>query len=136
MKTKTWNRIRRKEKVWYRLIANHIFEDFLFKRRLDETVDRIKRYSSELKKYRAYLEEHQRNIFKRAGWNDYGPDLRSGDETYGYKSRKQVSERLDYISDRFGASFKITWMLELPDRLSSLPEKTAEEIKEEQEENE
>jgi hypothetical protein len=75
-------------------------------------------------------------MYKMNKFHDYEPDLRSGDETYGYKSRKQVSERLDYISDRFGAAFRITWMLGLPYRLAGLPEKTAEEIKEEQEENE
>ena len=127
MRNKTWLREKRKAKVWFRLIANHIFEGFLFKHRLDDTVDRIKRYSNELKKYRAYLEEDQRRIFKNAGWDDYGPDLRSGDETYGYKSRKQVAERLDYMSDRFSASFRLTWMLELPERLAGLPEKTEED---------
>ena len=43
-------------------------------------------------------------------------DKRSGEETYGYKDEESILSNLWYISDRWGASFRIRWMLDLIER--------------------
>lgn len=37
-------------------------------------------------------------------------DFRSGDETYGFGD---VFAKLEYISDRWGGTFRVRWMIEL-----------------------
>lgn len=50
----------------------------------------------------------------------YEPDTRTGDETYGYGSLGSIDSNLTYISDRCHATFRLTWLLELPERIALL----------------
>lgn len=40
------------------------------------------------------------------------PDLRSGEETYGYKTKESIENNLMYISDRFNAPYRLRWLLD------------------------
>jgi hypothetical protein len=74
------------------------------------TCSKIKRYAKILGKLKSY---HQ------ASEGDY----RSGRETYGYDSIEQIQGNLEYISDRFGAAFRLSWLIDVPkevDRLLAL----------------
>lgn len=42
-------------------------------------------------------------------------DYRSGWDTYGYDDINQIYERLEYISDRLFAAFRINWLIGLID---------------------
>lgn len=112
MKNSTRRRLERKAQIWKHLIANHIFVDWLYKRPLDETCARILKYTGVLKRLKAYTfvtSPHLRGY-------DY-----TGDLVYGYTSIEQVEARLDYISDRFVAPCRLSWMIELPARVQGLP---------------
>jgi hypothetical protein len=52
---------------------------------------------------------------KEYGFNSE-PDLRSGQETYGYKSDESITCNLQYISDRWRAPFRLRWLLDLIDK--------------------
>lgn len=41
-----------------------------------------------------------------------GADLRTGAETYGYRTEEQVKSDMIYISDRWQASFRIKWLID------------------------
>jgi len=42
-------------------------------------------------------------------------DWSSGEETYGYENDESILGTLRYISDRWGASFRVRWMIDLID---------------------
>jgi len=42
-------------------------------------------------------------------------DYRQGEETYGYKE-EEILGNLQYISDRWGAAFRIAWLIGLIER--------------------
>jgi hypothetical protein len=121
MKNKTKQRLARKSKLWNRIIANHIFVDYVNERPLEETIKRIELHSGVIKKYRAYIDLQMQKINKAYGW-EHKPDTRSGVESYGYKSIEHVKGNLNYISDRFSVGFRLTWMLDLPSHIEGLPE--------------
>jgi hypothetical protein len=50
----------------------------------------------------------------------YDPDRRSGSETYGYSSLKSIESNLEYICDRWGCAFRLTWLLGVPEAVSNL----------------
>lgn len=126
MRTKAKVKLRKKAKCWANVIANQIFVDHLYKRSLQETARRITLHSGVIKKFRAYLYLDGSLFWKKYG-QEHEPDLRTGDETYGYHCIEQVENDLDYISDRFKAEFRLTWLLELPSRIEGLPETLPEE---------
>jgi hypothetical protein len=126
MKNKTRNRLRKKSRVWLRLIRNHIFKDSLHRRPIAEVCDRIIKYTPEIKKLIEYQEEDYRRMCSHYGWL-YEPDNRTGEETYRYKSIEQVNFQLSYISDRFNAPFRLRWLLGVPDKIAGLPEKLEDE---------
>ena len=121
MKNKTKQRLAKKSKLWNRIIANHIFVDYINERPLEETIKRIELHSGVIKKYRAYTDLQMQKICKAYGLK-HKPDTRSGVESYGYKSIEHVKGNLNYISDRFSAEFRLTWMLDLPSHIEGLPE--------------
>ena len=121
MKNKTKQRLAKKAKLWNHIIANHIFVDCINERPLEETIKRIKLHFEVIKKYRAYLDLKMQWTCKEYGW-EHKPDTRSGAESYGYKSIEHVKSQLDYISDRFNAEFRLTWMLDLPSHIEGLPD--------------
>jgi len=43
-------------------------------------------------------------------------DSRTGEETYGYKSKSQILDQFEYLSDRVGARFRLRWVLDLLQR--------------------
>jgi hypothetical protein len=43
-------------------------------------------------------------------------DYRLGKDTYGYESDASILGSLSYISDRWGAAFRIAWMLGIVNR--------------------
>jgi hypothetical protein len=42
-------------------------------------------------------------------------DWQSGEESYGYESDEDIINSIRYISDRWGCSFRIRWMIDLLD---------------------
>jgi hypothetical protein len=42
-------------------------------------------------------------------------DWRTGAETYGYHTEEQIKGDMDYISDRWRASFRIKWLIDFID---------------------
>lgn len=123
MKNKTKLRLKKKADNWHNIIANHIFKDHYFTRSLEDTINRIELYSNVIKKYRDYLDLEHQYLCKKYGWI-HEPDTRSGEETYGYESIEKILRDLDYISDRFIAEFRLTWMLDLPNRVDRVLLKT------------
>jgi len=121
MKNKTKQRLAKKSKIWEHIIANHIFVDYVNVRPFEETIKRIELHSGVINKYRAYIDLQMQWTYKAYGW-EHKPDTRSGAESYGYKSIKHVKGNLDYISDRFSAEFRLTWMLDLPSHIEGLSE--------------
>ena len=119
MKHKTFNRLNRKAKTWKHIIANHIFVDCLNERSLDETIKMIELYSGVIRKYRTFLGYCMQATYNEHKWA-YEPDLRTGDETYGYESLEKIKGDLNYISDRFAAEFRLTWLLQVPEKVSML----------------
>jgi len=57
------------------------------------------------------IEDDLITLYPRA--HDASDDSRLGNETYGYKSDDDILHSLLYISDRWGAAFRIAWMLGL-----------------------
>jgi hypothetical protein len=112
--------------VWHQLIRNHVFKDAYHSRPLDEVVERIRRYTPEINKLRAYIQNDYKKLCYKHSWL-YEPDDRSGDETYGYKSIAQVNADLEYISDRFRSDFRLAWLVDVPNRITGLPEKSEED---------
>lgn len=47
-------------------------------------------------------------------------DFRSGYETYGYDSLDNIESNLLYISDRFHAAFRLSWLVNVPDEVDKL----------------
>lgn len=68
---------------------------------------------AELAKYRGVIAAEYKWLIKSYKWE---PDLRSGEETYGYESRESIRDNLFYISDRWIAQFRLRWVLDLIDR--------------------
>jgi hypothetical protein len=50
----------------------------------------------------------------------YDSDRRSGSETYGYSSLESIESSLEYICDRWGCAFRLTWLLGVPEAVSNL----------------
>ncbi len=67
---------------------------------ISELVLRLKKIAPELKKMHAIA------------YIDY-PDDRGGHETYGYENDKEIRGNLNHVSDRWNATFRIRWLLDL-----------------------
>jgi hypothetical protein len=119
MKNKTFKRIEKKAKVWRDLIANDIFVDYINERPLEETCQRIIKHRSIIIKLIAHLRQHDKKSSREFGVR-YEHDFRTGDETYGYKSIQSIESNLNYISDRFCAEFRLTWLSEVPEKVELL----------------
>ena len=132
MKNKTYNRLVEKARCYRQIIANQIFVGYLHKRPLDEVCERVKLHAPVIKKLRDQLERDMRRMYKQNVFvNEHGvkytpvfePDNRTGDETYGYESLESIEGNLEYISDRFLAEFRLTWLLSVPEKVALLKAK-------------
>jgi hypothetical protein len=124
MKNKTWVRLEKKAYCnWRQIVANHIFVDYLNKRTLEDTCKRIVRYRNIIIKLRDALRVDHKRMSKKYNFV-FNPDLRTGDKTYGYKSIESINNNLDYISDRFCAEFRLSWLLEVPEKVAALQSNT------------
>jgi len=47
-------------------------------------------------------------------------DYLGGHETYGYESIEDIESSLIYISDRFGAGFRLAWLVNVPEEVDRL----------------
>lgn len=127
MKTKTSNRLARKEAVYHSLIRNHIFNDYCYDGDLNKIRKQINSYRGVLVKY-LYCLRNSDNIHyrdqkkwkKRHGFYKCSDDNRSGFETYGYEDLESINLNLSYIADRFGGEFRIQWMLDLEEGIKQL----------------
>jgi len=67
------------------------------------------------------IERNKRAILAlRAFHFAYDPDRRSGEETYGYTSLESIESSLEYICDRWGCAFRLTWLLGVPNAVAHL----------------
>jgi hypothetical protein len=113
MKRKTRQNLKKKSKIWQSIVDKNIFIEYLYDGDLNAIVDRIHKFRGVIMKLREYrwLEEKEYGYF---------PDDRSGVDTYGYESLDDIDSNLTYISDRCHAAFRLTWLLELPERVALL----------------
>ena len=132
MKNKTFRRLAKKAICYGNIIADHIFVDHLHTRSLDDVCERITRYSDVIRKLRDITRLNLQRVYKRRVFvNAHGvkytpmfePDNRTGDETYGYESLESIEGDLEYISDRFIAEFRLTWLLGVPEKVELLKAK-------------
>ena len=133
MKRSTYNRLQKKADCWYYIVANQIFNDFFYRKDLKDTLDRINKHLGVLKALRDFsiLESIRldNKWHKEYGFKKHGPDLRSGDETYGYKSLENIEGHLSYISDRFNCTFRLQWMIDLPQGIKKFEKELTEYVK-------
>jgi hypothetical protein len=113
MKRKTCQNLKKKAKIWKNIVDKNVFIDYLYDGNLNAICNRIEKFRGVIMKLRDYrwLEEIEYG---------YSPDIRSGDETYGYESLDGIDGSLTYVSDRCHAAFRLTWLLELPERVALL----------------
>lgn len=110
------------ERARYFIIANKVFDDFLY------TSDKLEEFVERARKYKGVIFRQMRHLdltdyYYKSKWRD----TRSGHETYGYKSREEIEGQLEYISDRFNAVFRLRWLLDLLEiDLSKVPAETPE----------
>jgi hypothetical protein len=98
-------RIRRK---YWNLIFKEVFNNcHMNGRDIKVTCSKIRKYRKYLQRMKSY---HQRSE----------DDYRSGYETYGYKSIESIDANLTYISDRFGAGFRLAWLVNVPEEVDRL----------------
>ena len=71
------------------------------------TCSKIREYHKYLQRMKSY---HQRSE----------DDYRSGYGTYGYESIESIENSLVYISDRFGAGFRLAWLVNVPEEIDML----------------
>jgi hypothetical protein len=71
------------------------------------TCSKIRKHRKCLQRMKSY---HQRSE----------DDYRSGYETYGYESIEDIDANLIYISDRFGAGFRLAWLVNVPEEVDML----------------
>ena len=121
MKRKTYNRLHKQSRAHYHIIGQLIFDDFCYDRGLKQTCHRIRRHSRVIEKLIAWLRIENVRMAKEYEW-EVRHDFRTGEETYGYKSIKNIEGNLNYISDRFSAEFRLTWLLGVPDAVDKLSE--------------
>ena len=132
MKRKTYNRMKRKAAAWNWVITR-MFRDYQEDKDLDRLCDAIRKNRGVFHKYRDWIYasffQYKSYLGSKGWWKEFNRkhpltlDLRSGDETYGYASIEKIEENLDYISDRFAAEFRLTWMSELPEKVYKLRRK-------------
>jgi len=111
MKYKTRFKLYNKTIIYHNLIKRNVFDNL--DRPINEIIDSIKELEPIIKKYIEYV-NMPRNRFIAGLRKEYPiePDLRSGEETYGYNN---IKDHLNYISDRFDAEFRLRWLLGLKD---------------------
>lgn len=91
-----------------RQINNVLWNRFLVQRRLKGlTLEQIQTALNKIKP--ALTQLYNKSI-------TIDSDYRTGEETYGYKSIKDIKERLEYVSDRWYCSFRLRWLLDLIER--------------------
>ena len=106
MKRSTINRLHRKQDARVEILNRQVFCKFygLHNMTLDAAIKIIQPYGGTIAAQIGYLD-------CRDGY--FGPDRRSGKNTYGYKSEESILNNLQYISDRFNAQFRLQWVLDL-----------------------
>jgi hypothetical protein len=114
MKRKTLYRLKNKSKIWKKILNDSIFIDCSYRGDLNETCRRIEKFTGVLKKLRDYtiLEDF---------FDGISPDLRFGEDTYGYNDLDSIESTLEYISDRTsGVTFRLNWLIGLPEKVYTL----------------
>ena len=78
-------------------------------------------YLNDLNTICRQIQKHKSSIQRLRGYYlSQDNDRREGQDTYGYASIKKVQSTLGYIYDRFYCTFRLTWLLGLPEQLDSL----------------
>lgn len=71
---------------------------------LDTICRQVQKYRSSIQRLRSYYLSKDN-------------DRRKGQDTYGYDSIKNIQSTIDYIYDRFYCTFRLTWLLGLPEQV-------------------
>ena len=99
---------RRTYRKYWNLLYKEVFAECdVFDVPIEVTCAKIKRYRKIIQKLKSY---HQ--ILEQ--------DYRSGYETYGYESIKNIRYNLLYISDRFHAAFRLAWLVNVSEEVEQL----------------
>lgn len=96
-----------RKKLWNRIFKEVFNSAHMNGVNLITTCEKIGKHRKAIQKLREY------HLIKEQ-------DYRSGYETYGYDSLKDIESNLLYISDRFGCAFRLTWLLNVPDEVNKL----------------
>ena len=126
MKHSTHLRLEKKAQIWSSIVSNQVFHlhDKIERQSLKTICDSLRKHMDVLKKLRDYhkFEEHLTDLWasRQLGTPLIGRDVRAGKDSYGYKSIEKIEGDLDYISDRFGCTFRLQWLIELPDAVDEL----------------
>lgn len=109
MKRKTRNREKRKALARW-AILNKMFSNFysIKDKSVEDAKNIIRPYVGVLFAQYEYLIKLEEDL---PGF--FGPDLRSGAETYGYENEEGIMYNLQYISDRWNCPFRVRWTLDL-----------------------
>ena len=123
MKNKTKRRIDKKAAVWTGLIACKVFHKYYYNGDLSLTCSKITLYAGVIKKLIEWHQLESDRISKEYKMTKLPEDKRTGRETYGYASIESIETKLSYISDRFGAAFRLRWLLDVPKEVHKLKNK-------------
>ena len=96
-----------RRKLWNRVFKKVFKSANMSQVSLEETCCRIRKHRNAIKQLR-----HWHLIQEQ--------DFRSGHETYGYKSLEDIETNLIYISDRFHAAFRLSWLVNVPEEVDKL----------------
>jgi hypothetical protein len=109
MKTSMKKRIEGKKRVWHDLIDRKIFSPFMEdpEQGIEEICKNIDKYWDVVRCYCEVLQKEE-------------GDYRHGYLTYGYENLDSIRSNLMYISDRFGAAFRLAWLLNVPMEVANL----------------
>lgn len=80
---------------------------------IDVTCSRIRKYRKIIQRLKSYHQQTE---------NDY----RNGYETYGYNSIEKIQSSLEYISDRFGVAFRLSWLVDVPEEVDRIMNASSE----------
>ena len=99
-KRKTHNRIQKKVKIWFKILGTFLNANY---EGIDKTIPLIEKYRGVIRLLRDQLQ-----------YEDY---LFSGAVIYEeYKTKEDLESNMNYISDRWGDHYRLSWMLELPEK--------------------
>lgn len=96
-----------RRKLWNRIFKGVFLGANMHNEHPLDSAKRVRKHMGAIRKLRSYHLSHEL-------------DFRSGHDTYGYETLESIYHNLLYISDRFGAAFRLSWLINVPDEVDRL----------------